>query len=101
MNHIHESKPQWPYSPVIRSFLGDFYEIESLISSDNAIGPAGDKLTKLKEKIVYLIPAMALSEFESISAAHLFFYMQWLALICYYGGGSKRSLEYFHSSEYN
>lgn len=100
--YTHVFKLKWLYnSKILKVFAPYFKEIELLFGGDHGIGTIKDRLDKLRDQIFLYLDVMTPDEFELIAETHCYFYMCWLACICYYGGGSHCSLDYMRVAQYN
>lgn len=88
-------------SNVLKMLAPSFSEIDGLFYDKlSSIGVVKDRLDKLLEKAA-CIGTMSQEEYTIIKSSYLKFYFQWLACICYYGGGSKNSIEFLKVARYN
>ena len=88
-------------SNVLRMLAPKFSEIEWLFHDKmSSIGVVKDRLDKLME-LVSGLGNISEEEYNLIRGSYLKFYFQWLARICYYGGGNARSIEFLDVAKYN
>ena len=88
-------------SNVLRMLAPKFSEIEWLFYDKmSSISIVKDRLDKLTEQVSCL-GKMSDEEYNIIRGSYLKFYFQWLACICYYGGGNARSIDFLNVARYN